>query len=145
MDDKQVIARHRFQARPVFPSVQVSRLAGFGGHAANRLRIGGEHRLGGDYRRQQLQVSKHILPAAQPDHIADEVIAVDGHQWFVPDLVEHRQRREPGVLGLARHERARSRQRDRFRAGQAAELLDRARDVGQSARRVVEHRDAESQ
>jgi hypothetical protein len=82
-DEEQVAPRHRRQA---VHWRQSSSHSGGLAHAAgdDHLGLGGQHGFDIDGGRQHRQLGKHVVAAAQADHVGDEVLAVDGHQRAVP-------------------------------------------------------------
>ncbi|KGD46025.1 hypothetical protein DO72_5763 [Burkholderia pseudomallei] len=137
VDREQIAPRDRGQLRPCAPAREVGQCVARRARARrrrhDRLRIRREHRFVGDGRRDRLQPREHVAPAAQRDHVAHDVIAVQRDERFVPRLEEHRDGR------LVRVARAQLRdsppvrvgrgRRDLVRAQQQAELVERCGDI----------------
>ncbi len=98
-DEVEIVLRHGGHRRPALPVVQPfgARLA----HAAgdDDVRIGGDDALDGDRRRQDRQGGENVLAAAEADGVADDLLAVDGHQRLLPYLVEDPQLRPRRIAG----------------------------------------------
>ena len=88
---------HGAQLRPA-PPVRLPRVIARLTHAGDDgLRVRRQHGLHVRFGHQGRQVGEHVVPAAEADHLADQVRTVDRHQRPVPDLVEHAHRRAPAV------------------------------------------------
>ena len=53
------------------------------------LGVGPQHRLFADLRRERRKALEDVAPAAQPQRFVDEMLAIDGEQRAVPDLIEN--------------------------------------------------------
>ena len=148
MDEEHMAPAHRREARVALPALErttfgVERTAG-----DDRFGIFRQHALHRHRRRQAGDSGKNIPAAAQPEYIADQMLAIDRNQRLMPDLVEHPHWPSAGVTSLQfGHAGAKICRRwggSLFRSCQFADGFEQARDIIETAGFGEEDRDPQA-